>query len=220
MRTHTDLREAVDHLPEGAALVMQDVPWEDYEQLLDQLVNRPGLRVVYDQGRLEVMSPLPEYEEYKCFIERVIIALAGELDVNVEPRGSATWKRKRDAKGAEPDTCYYVANSDRIIGKRNIDLGIVPPPDLVVEIDSTNKFAGKFPIYATFGVPEIWRYDVKHNRVYMYELRENTYAEIPSSRSFPILTADTLANLIDQTKTQGQKAPLAAFIRVIRENPR
>ena len=61
----TDYREAVDHLPEGATLVLQDVPWEDYEQLLEDLADRPRVRVSYDQGRLEIMSPLRKHEKYR-----------------------------------------------------------------------------------------------------------------------------------------------------------
>ena len=175
----TDYRDAVDHLPGGTTLVAQDVSWEDYERLLEELADRPGIRVTYDQGRLEIMSPRPEHEEYKRFIERIIDALADYLDLNVEPRGSATWRKQREAMGTEPDTCYYIANADRIIGKRDIDLSIDPPPDMLVEIDATNESLSKFGIYSTLGVPEIWRYDVRHNQVHMYELRGNKYAEIP-----------------------------------------
>lgn len=209
-------KDAVDHLPEGATLVVQDVSWEDYEQLLDDLGDRPGVRVLFDQGRLEIMSPLPEHEEYKDFIARMVYALSDKLDINLEPRGSATWKRKRDMKGAEPDTCFYVANADRIIGKRKIDLTVDPPPDIVVEIDTTNESSSKFPIYSTFGVPEIWRYVARDNRVEMYQLREGAYVEISSSRSFPILTNVALADFIEQSKTQGQTAALAAFHAWIR----
>ena len=212
-----EYRGAVDHLPEGGMLVLQDVTWESYEQLVEDLWDRPGVRVTYDQGRLEIMTPLPEHEEYKRFVERIVDALGEELDLNVEPRGSATWKRSGDARGTEPDSCFYVANSNRIIGKREIDLRTDPPPDVVVEIDTTNESLSKFPIYASFGVPEIWRYDARHNRVAMYELRGHVYVEIPSSRSFPILTAEVLAKAIEQSKSQGQKAAMAAFRRWIND---
>src|SRR3989442_950592 len=207
----TDYREAVDHLPEGATLVARDVSWEDYERLLEELAGRPAVRVAYDQGRLEIMSPLPEHEEYKRFIEKIVDALGDSLDLNVEPRGSATWKKKREAKGAEPDTSYYIANSERIIGKRKLDLNVDPPPDLVVEIDATNESLSKFPIYSTLRVPEIWHYDVRHNQIQMYELRGNKYVELPASRSFPILTSKALGDFIEQSKTKGQKAAMAAF---------
>jgi Uma2 family endonuclease len=207
----TDYRDAVDHLPGGTTLVAQDVSWEDYERLLEELADRPGIRVTYDQGRLEIMSPRPEHEEYKRFIERIIDALADYLDLNVEPRGSATWRKQREAMGTEPDTCYYIANADRIIGKRDIDLTVDPPPDMVLDIDATHESLSKFPIYSTLRVPEIWRYDVRHKQVHIYELRGNKYAEITVSHSFPILTPKALADFIEQSKTKGQKAAMAAF---------
>ena len=206
-----EYREAVDHLPAGGTLVVQDVSWEAYEQLLDELADRPGVRVTYDEGKLQIMSPLPEHEKYKRIIERMIDVAREELDLNLEPRGSATWKRSRDSKGAEPDSCYYVAHSAQITGKRTIDLQVDPPPDLVIEIDATNESLDKFPIYATFGVPEVWRYDVKRHRVHLYELRGSAYVDASYSRSFPVLTADALADFIGQSKTRGQKAALTAF---------
>ena len=209
----TDYREAVDHLPEGAILVLQDVPWDDYEQLLDDLVDRPGVRATYDQGRLEIMSPRQEHEASKEFIIALVRALSEELDAGLESYGSTTWKRKKDVKGTEADACFYIANAQRVIGKREIDLSVDPPPDLVVEIDVTNESLSKFPIYSTFGVPEIWRYDSKRHRSVMYELRGKSYAEITASRFFPILTVDVLADFVEQSKTQGQKTALAAFRR-------
>src|SRR5438876_5554095 len=88
--------------------------------------------------------------------------------IELESCGSTTWKRSRLRKGSEPDTCFYVANAPKIIGKRKIDLESDPPPDIVVEIDTTNESLSKFPIYAALGVPEIWRYDGK--RAYIYKL--------------------------------------------------
>lgn len=123
-------------------------------------------------------------------------------------------------RGAEPDACFYVANAERIIGKRKIDLNRGPPPDIAVEIDTTNESLSKFAIYATFMVQEIWRYDVNGNRVLIYELRDQSYVEVSSSRSFSILTGDVIANFIDQSKTQGQRAALVAFQRWIRATTR
>ena len=162
------------------------------------------------------MSPLPEHEDYKDFILRAVVALCDELGVELESRGSATWKRKAIRKGAEPDTCFYVANARRIIGKRKLDLESDPPPDIVVEIDTTNESLSKFPIYAALGVPEIWRYDGK--RVQMYELKGSGYPEITASLSFPDLTCPLLSNSLELSKTQGHTAALKVFRREIRSN--
>jgi Uma2 family endonuclease len=205
--------EAIEHLPDGATLVLHRFGWEDYERLLDELRDRPTLRVSYDSGTLEIMSPLPEHEEYASFIEGAVRALSDELDVSVESRGRATWKRRRLAKGVEADACFYVATAERIIGKRQIDLEVDPPPDVVVEIDVTHESLRKFVIYAALSVPEIWRYDTAQCRVSFYQLAGEAYNEIPQSRFFPGLTPAALGAALEQSKTDGQTAALRTFRR-------
>ncbi|MBI4263726.1 MAG: Uma2 family endonuclease [Acidobacteria bacterium] len=210
-----DYREALEHIPAGATLVFRDVGWDEYERLLEDLWDRPGLRVTYDDGRLEIMSPLPEHEKYIRFIDDLVRAWADSRQLPVEKVGSATWKRRRVAKGTEPDACYYVTNAARIIGKRRIDLEVDPPPDIVVEIDVTNESVSKFSIYAALGVPEIWRYDGK--MVHFYERSGDAYRGITESRFLAGLTPAMLAEALEQSKTEGQTAALAAFRQRIQD---
>ena len=108
------------------------------------------------------------------------------------------------------------AHAEQVIGRDDLDLNVDPPPDLAVEIDMTSESASTFPIYAAFGVPEIWRYSDKRKSVGMYELLENAYVEIEASRSFPLLTPEILTRFIQQSQTDGQKKALGAFHRWIR----
>ena len=206
----TPYLEAIEHLPGGATLVIHQVSWDDYERLLQDLFDRPHLRISYDRGKLEIMSPSPEHEEYAEFIDDLVLLFSETLDVKLEKRGKTTWKNRRLAKGVEPDACYYVANADRIIGKREIDLGSDPPPDIVVEIDITNESLSKFPIYAALGIPEIWRYDGKKN-MHFYELAGDTYGEILESRFLTGLKPLILVEALEQSKTEGQTAARHAF---------
>lgn len=210
----SDYLEAIEHLPDGAMLRLEDISWDEYERLLEELSEWPGVRVSYDHGRVEIMSPTTEHEEYKDLILRIAHILAEELGVALEPRGSSTFKRKRLLKGAEPDASFYVKNAAAIVGKRRIDLSVDPPPDVVVEIDITSESLSKFPIYAVLGVPEIWRYDGK--QAYIYHLGDEDYVESPASRSFRGLTAQAITDSIEQSKTQGQSAALAAFRQWVR----
>jgi Uma2 family endonuclease len=214
-----DYREVIDHLPEGATLVLQEISWEVYEQLLDDLADKPGVRVTYDQGRVEIMSPLRKHEKYKEFIGDLVKAVADKLDVTIESSGSATWKKEKDQKGTESDLSFHIANAERVIGKDELDLTVDPPPDLAVEIDVTNESLNKFPIYAALGVREIWRYVEKRRSVAIYELREGAYVEIHASRSFPMLTPEVLAQFIESSRTGGQKKALTAFRQWLRTAP-
>ena len=108
-----------------------------------------------------------------------------------------------------PDVSFV--RTARLPARRSSQKFFEGHPDLAVEIDRTNESLSKLPIYATLGIPEIWRYDVKNSRVQMYELQGSAYLEVASSRSFPILTGKVLADFIEQSKVHGQKAALAAF---------
>lgn len=206
-----DYRDAIEHLPDGSTLILHHVDWDEYERLIQDLADRPSLRVSYDCGRLEIMTPLPEHEEYAHVINALVRIWSERDNQSVQSYGAATWKRRRLGKGAEPDACFYVANAARVIGKRRIDLDTDPPPDIVVEIDVTNESLSKFPIYAALAVPEIWRYDGEHVR--FYELAGSEYREVSESRSFSGLTPTMLAETLDQSKTDGQTVALAAFRR-------
>jgi Uma2 family endonuclease len=77
VRTLTvDFRGAISHLPDGATLIVHPVGWEDYEHLLEDTADRPHLRVSYNCGKLEIMTPLPEHEEYARFIDDLVRVVA------------------------------------------------------------------------------------------------------------------------------------------------
>jgi Uma2 family endonuclease len=154
------------------------------------------------------MSPLPEHEEFADVIQDIAREITRELGVKLESRGSMTMRSAWQGKGAEPDTCFYVQNAARIIGKRSLDFTTDPPPDVVVEIDVTNVSRPRFPIYAALGVPEIWRYD--GSTATFYALTGEEYVATPYSRAFPFLPGAVLAQFIEQSKTAGQDAALDA----------
>jgi Uma2 family endonuclease len=207
--TTADYLDAIEHLPEGATLRLAGVSWDDYEELLSELGDRAGLRVSYAEGRLQIVSPSAPHEEYKDLIFSLARLLADVTDTPLETRGSTTYRRRRKAKGVEPDASFYVQNAARMIGKRQIDLDIDPPPDVVVEIDLSSESLDKFPIYAALRVPEIWLYDGQQAR--MYKLAEQSYQEVPRSLAFPAPTAAALTDFLTHSKTSGQTAALAAI---------
>ena len=84
--------EAVEHLPRGATLILQKVSWDDYEALTDDLmIARRHVRVSYDHGRVEIMSPLNEHEGYGRFIDDLVRVYAEHLNVKLEKLGQTTW---------------------------------------------------------------------------------------------------------------------------------
>ena len=135
--------EAIAHLPSGGSLILNDVPWEGYEELLSDLGEGYAVRITYDRGRLEIMSPTARHEMYKELVLRLVDALAEAEGLVLETRGSTTFKEKQLQQGAEPDTRFYLKNAERIIGKGDINLAKDPPPDIIVEVDVSHQSADK-----------------------------------------------------------------------------
>lgn len=210
----TDYLAAIAHLPAGAVLCIDDVPWEEYENLLADLGESYAVHIFYDRGRMEIMAPASAHERPKSVINRLITALGDELDIDVESLGSTTLKAEIKARGAEPDDCFYVQNAALIIGRDDLDLTQDPPPDVVVEIDRTSTSLNKFEIYAALGVPEIWR--VTGRKVQFYLLANDTYEESALSSAFPVLTALTLSDFLARALKEGGRKSARAFRKWVR----
>lgn len=192
----TNYLELIELMPEGGRFYQEGVSWEEYEELLEELMGVRSVRISYDQGRMEIMPLSPEHEGYARLFGYLIQVLTEELNLAFVSRGSTTLKRKLSAKGKEPDDCFYIGDLDRIRGKKRLDLDWDAPPDLAIEVDITNPTLDKFPIYAGLGVPEIWRYDGK--QVEFYRLDEDYYAPIPTSDLFPFLEPAVVAEAIER----------------------
>jgi Uma2 family endonuclease len=141
------------------SLVLDDVDWKTYTRLLRIFADRRAMRLTYDRGRLEIMSPRPEHEYDNHLLDRFIIVLTEELGFTIKSGGSTTFRRRSKKRGLEPDNCYWIASEQRIRGKRRLNLKIDPPPDLAVEIDLTSSCLNRLGIYAALKVPEVWRVD-------------------------------------------------------------
>lgn len=201
--------EAIEHLPTGGTLILTDVSWKDYEQLLHDLGDGYAVRISYDQGRMEIMSPSHKHEHFKELISRLAHVIAEELNLELESLGATTYKQEWLSRGVEPDACFYIQNAAQIIGRERIDLRTDPPPDVVVEVEVSHDSTSKLAIYAGMRVPELWRYD--GTRAQIYSLVGDAFEEIPDSRALPIVTSDLLTRFLEQSKTQGQSATLRSF---------
>jgi len=209
IRKTSSFLAAVKNLPEGGMVTIPDVTWDEYEQLIAELDDRPGIRVNYSRGRLWIVSPSQYHEMYTGLLLRIAIYAADALGYDLESRGSATFKKKSFPGGMEPDTCFFIQNAARIIGKRKLDPRRDPPPDVIVEIDISSGSLYKLDFYADLGVPEIWRYD--ENRLHILLLTEKGYVEATTSHALPVLTADGLSRFLEQSKAEGQSAALRSF---------
>jgi len=213
-QTADEIVDAGEHLPNGATLVIDQISWDDYEYLLEGLADRPGLRISYDCGRLEIVSPSKGHGRYERLIEGLVLIFCEVFHLKFEAFGSATWKDRSLAKGNEPECAYYIRKVEQMLGKGPIDFESGPPPDIAVEVDITRSSLTKFSIYAALGVAEVWRYDGKRCR--FYGLIEGRFLEIQTSDFLPGLTGQMIAEAVELCKTAGQDEARKTFRRRIK----
>lgn len=184
--------------PPEQRVTLQNVSWETYERLVTDLRDSSAPRLTYDRGVLEIMSPSSEHERYNRTAAQIVEELAVEMDVNIDSLGSTTFRREDIDRGFEPDSCFYIRHAARVRGKKRVDLGVDPPPDLVIEIDITSPSLDKFPIFAQVGVPEVWRF--ADGRLAVYGLVGGEYSERDASAAFPAVTAVDLTNFMRESE--------------------
>lgn len=197
-----------------ARVVLKGVSWATFKALMADIGEDRSCRIAYDQGILEIMVPYQEHEEPKIMISSLVEALADELEIEIRQLGSLTLEREDLTRAVEPDTCFYIQNEALVRGKE-IKLPDVPPPDLVVESDYTSSSLNKFDIYASLGVPELWRYSRQSLQV--YQLVEGNYDLSETSLAFPFLPIAEIPGFIEQSKVVGQRAVVRLFRTRIRE---
>ena len=201
--------ELVSQLPADTVITFRGVSWEEYEELLDQVVEAGGLRISYDTGTLTVMTTSSEHEKYARFFEGIMTVIRLRRRTNILSFGSATMRKRIKAKGSEPDACFYVQTAAALGNRMQIDFAVDPPPDIAVEIDIHHDSLSKFSIYAGLEVPEIWRYDGE--RLSIFHLQEDHYIAQDASRALPVLTGRVLTDFLTRLRAEGDSAAILAF---------
>ena len=195
-------------------VVLKNISWQTYESLLKDLAEQAGVRLTYDRGTLEIMTPLAPHEKYSELLGNFVEVVTDELNQEICSLGSLTCKREDLARGLEPDKCFYIQNEDLVWNKEQIDFNQDPPPDLAIEIDITSSSIDRLALYASLGVPEVWRYD--GTRLIIYQLEENGYLEAEVSRTFPFLPQSEIMRFLELRKTTKEKALLRLFRRWVK----
>lgn len=197
--------QSLKHLPPGATVRVPDVTWDEYLRILAELeALRPGIRVDFIDGRLYARSPLSSPERYARALDDIAQPFADALGLDWEGawlrHAEIPWRGPR--RGTRRDSLHppRVRNP----GKEIVDLAVDPPPDLVTEVDLTSNSLTKFPVYASFGIPEIWRFDGV--TVEIWRLTAGEYIVQPASLAFPNVTPALLTEILAVARTHGSSA--------------
>lgn len=178
-------------------VALSDVSWWQYEALLAIRGDRPGPRVTYLNGVLELMSPSRGHEALKKLIARLLEAYAEIAGLELEGYGSMTMRSAPRARGIEPDECYSVG-------------GVKESPDLAIEVIWTSGGLDKLEVYKGLRVREVWLWQDQVLSVHV--LRGDEYAAAERSAVLPDLDLRLLASFLDvETQTRALREYRAAL---------
>lgn len=195
-------------VPPGQRVLFSDVSWQEFEAILEDLGEHRASRVAYDNGILEIMTPLPEHEAGKVIIGDLVKALLEELDIEFWSLGSTTFKNQLMSQGIEPDDCFYIQNEAAVRGKNRLDLTVDPPPDLALEIDVTSRTHPN--IYEVLGVPELWQFE--NQKLQINVLRDGKYLKCEYSQNFSNFPLTEIIPLyLNQCRTLGRNKTMKVF---------
>jgi len=213
MNRTTSVRQA----PARPLLVLSGIDWQTYVRLLWAFAERPGVRLTYDRGELEIMSPLLEHDDAGRFLGDLVFVLTEELGLPLKRGGSVTMRRRRRRRGIEADECFWIANAARMAGRRRLNLRTDPPPDLAIEVDVSHSSLNRLGIYAALGVPEVWR--LEGDTLTFHVLgADGNFTAAAASRSFPLVTPADLLGFVQQARQAGdENAVIRSFRQWVRQ---
>lgn len=187
-----------DAPPSAQVFWLRDIGWEGYLKLLEVL-EPTRVRVNYENGDAELMSPLPIHEIWNSRLRFLVGAIAEELQLSFLEFGSTTMKKRSLDRGFEADASYYLRDLARIEKPLELSMDKDPPPDLVIEVENTRGVRPKLSVYAAFGVPEVW--SCKENGLAVLALGEDQkYRQADESRFWPFVPMAGVAELVHQSE--------------------
>ncbi len=153
--------------------------------------------------------PSEGHEELNRIVALLVALILREWDIEARDLGSMTHQEAAMEKGFEPDTCFYT--DEETNGE------IVSRPLLAIEMEVTNPALNKLPIYASFGMPEVWRISLRSDGTIgarFYLLQGDTYSEQETSTILAPLTPSILTTFLT-ARLMTQR--LGAWIKSVQE---
>lgn len=163
--------------------ITTEVSWSQYEVITQYFVEQSHYRASYLEGTLQIMSPGRNHEKLKKHICNLLEAYLQELEIDYYPLGSTTFRLQPKQAGKEPDESYCF----------EIDKEF---PDLAIEVVFYSGGIDSLKIYKRLQVKEVWFW--QNNKIAIYYLTNDEYAEVTSSRLLPNLDIELLTQYISQ----------------------
>ncbi|MEH2253253.1 Uma2 family endonuclease [Nostoc sp.] len=183
--------------------------WEEYEQIVTNLLNEKG-KSYYYKGHMRLEMPPVSFDHGQ---DHVVIIFAVTLFAalkGIPARGlDTTTFRKTGVQDCQPDVAYYLRERAQAIpaGTGIVKLNRYPAPDLVIEIAKTSlldDLGTKRSLYEELGVTEYWVVDVQNAQIIAYTIADQGSKRIQESQVLPGLAIAILEEALRRSRQMSQ----------------
>ncbi len=160
-------------------ILVDAMTWREFKAV-EQLLDRPGMRLSFLDGILEIRRlPGEQHERIKERIGALLELYLLQLGIDYTPTGSMTLESESGLVKREADKSYKLgANRSR--------------PDLVIEVVVTSGGINKLEAYRRLGIAVVWFWE--NSRLELYHLRAEdeaaVYERIAASEVLPELNME------------------------------
>lgn len=170
-------------------ILVDAMTWREFKAT-EQLLDRPGVRLSFLDGVLEIRQmPGEQHETIKERIGALLELYLLQLGIDYTPTGSMTLESESGLVKREADKSYKLGR-DR------------PQPDLVIEVVVTSGGINKLAAYQRLKIPEVWFWE--EGQLDIYQLRteeaEPTYALCTTSQLLPQLDIPQFLTCVNMAK--------------------
>ncbi len=162
-------------------ILIDGLTWREFKAV-EQLIDRPGIRLSFLEGILEIRRmPGKKHETIKERIGALLDTYLEFAGYDYTPTGSMTLESEAGKVKREADKSYELAP-----GRER--------PDLAIEVVVTSGGINKLEAYKRLQIPEVWFWE--KGKLSLYTLRSEGYVEIQKSEILPDLDIELLTRCI------------------------
>ncbi|REJ44474.1 MAG: Uma2 family endonuclease [Microcystis flos-aquae TF09] len=166
---------------EAEPILISDLTWREFKAV-EQLIDRPGLKLSFLDGVLEIRKmPGKKHETIKERIGALLEIYLEFLGLDFTPTGSVTLENEFEKVKREGDKSYELGANRK-------------HPDLVIEVVVSSGGINKLEAYKRLQIPEVWFW--MNDELLFYILVNEGYKAVSKSQLLPSLDVDLLMRCI------------------------
>ncbi|MEL6491934.1 MAG: Uma2 family endonuclease [Cyanobacteria bacterium J06621_3] len=167
-------------------ITITDLTWREFKAA-EQLIDRPGIRLSFLDGLLEIRRMSGEkHETIKERIGTLLDLYFLQAGIDYTPTGSMTLESEKGLVKRDADKSYKLSSG-------------LAQPNLAIEVVVTSGGIDKLAAYKRLGMPEVWFWENGSLAIHYLRITDESikYEQLQSSEALPSLDIATLTKCIN-----------------------